>query len=215
MINIYTDGSCYARTMGTNNKGDGGWCALFEIEGNIEIISGFETNTTNNRMEMIAAIKAIEALPLGSNVKIYSDSQILINGMTGNSKRMKVWKDVCEARKKSPKYDMDCLKEKITILENSFKKSFKKAGPEKKINLEKKFIFQKEQLVNEFESKSGNFSKLAELANWDLWQKLEKIAHYHDIDWVWIKGHNGNKYNEVADHFASYAATNQKILELE
>ena len=53
MIKIYTDGSCL------KNPGNGGWAAIINREGNIKKISGSEKNTTNNRMELMAAIKGI------------------------------------------------------------------------------------------------------------------------------------------------------------
>jgi len=56
---IHTDGACIG------NPGPGGWAALIELEGAEQVISGREAATTNDRMELTAAIKALEALPLG------------------------------------------------------------------------------------------------------------------------------------------------------
>ena len=49
-----------------------------------------------------------------------------------------------------------------------------------------------------------NSSKKSVL-NQDLWKKLDNLNNYHDIEWVWIKGHNNNKYNEEADKYAVLA----------
>ena len=81
-INIYTDGSCQG-----NPGGPGGWAAIIEQGGQKRELSGHEDNTTNNRMEVTAAIKGLEATPEGSDVTIHSDSQYLVNTMTRNWKR--------------------------------------------------------------------------------------------------------------------------------
>src|SRR5918993_5719440 len=72
---IYTDGACIG------NPGPGGYAALIVIDGKEQIITGGNPATTNNRMEMTAAIKALEALPTGTTGTLRSDSQILIKGM--------------------------------------------------------------------------------------------------------------------------------------
>lgn len=72
---IHTDGAC------KGNPGAGGWGAVINIENKIFGISGYEPHSTNNRMEMIAAIKALESLDTKSEVHLYSDSQYLINTM--------------------------------------------------------------------------------------------------------------------------------------
>ena len=72
-VNVYTDGAC------SGNPGKGGYCAIL-IYGDIEkIISGFEDNTTNNRMEILAAIMGLKALKEPCKVNLYSDSQYLIS----------------------------------------------------------------------------------------------------------------------------------------
>ncbi len=91
-ITIYTDGSCL------RNPGPGGWGAI--VLGNAREpvrLSGGHPQTTNNRMEMTAAIKGLEAAPEGTAVAIYSDSQYLVNTMTLNWKRRKnqdLWKQL-------------------------------------------------------------------------------------------------------------------------
>ncbi|MGI6777999.1 MAG: ribonuclease HI [Acetivibrionales bacterium] len=72
-VEIYTDGAC------SGNPGDGGWGAILKYGEHEKEISGFEENTTNNRMELIAAIKALSVLKVACEVDLYSDSAYLIN----------------------------------------------------------------------------------------------------------------------------------------
>ncbi len=80
-INIYTDGGSQ------DNPGPGGWGAVIEQDGQKRELSGREARTTNNRMEITAAIKGLEATPEGSNVTVHSDSRYLVNTMTRGWKR--------------------------------------------------------------------------------------------------------------------------------
>ena len=81
-LTIYTDGSCLG------NPGPGGWGAIvFDASGEPQQLSGHEDHTTNNRMELKAAIRGLEAAPAGSMVVLHSDSSYLINTMTKNWKR--------------------------------------------------------------------------------------------------------------------------------
>tara|TARA_Y100001934_G_C11925983_1_gene573511 strand:- start:212 stop:667 length:456 start_codon:yes stop_codon:yes gene_type:complete len=74
---IYTDGACLG------NPGPGGWAAvIFDKEGKKKILKGNEESTTNNRMELIATIKAIEIIEYKSNIKIYTDSKYVIDGIS-------------------------------------------------------------------------------------------------------------------------------------
>lgn len=82
-IEIYTDGAC------DPNPGAGGWGAHMRYLGNIKEFCGGEVETTNNRMEMMGAIEALERLQAPSAVIVYSDSQYLVKGMT---QWMKGWK---------------------------------------------------------------------------------------------------------------------------
>ena len=70
---IYTDGAC------SGNPGEGGWGAILRYEGNEKELSGYEEETTNNRMELTAAVKALEALKEPCSVELYSDSSYLVN----------------------------------------------------------------------------------------------------------------------------------------
>lgn len=82
MIDIHTDGSCI------DNPGSGGWAAIIVEDGVTAKFHGREENTTtNNRMELLAAIKGLEAVPAGVDVRVHSDSQYLINTMTKGWKR--------------------------------------------------------------------------------------------------------------------------------
>lgn len=73
---IYTDGACLG------NPGPGGYAALIIFNGVEQVVTGNDPATTNNRMEMTAAIKALQVVPQGSSVILHSDSQIVIKGMT-------------------------------------------------------------------------------------------------------------------------------------
>jgi ribonuclease HI len=72
---IYTDGAC------KGNPGPGGWGALLEYDGRRKELFGGEPHTTNNRMELVAVIRALEALKRESDVVIYTDSQYVKNGI--------------------------------------------------------------------------------------------------------------------------------------
>lgn len=82
-VEIYTDGAC------SGNPGPGGWGAIL-VHGKVEKeISGAEAETTNNRMELIAAIKALQALKTSCRVDLYTDSTYVKDGIT---KWLKDWK---------------------------------------------------------------------------------------------------------------------------
>ena len=74
-VEIYTDGAC------SGNPGPGGWGALLRFGGVEKELSGGEAHTTNNRMELMAAISALEALKKSCAVDLYTDSQYLRNGI--------------------------------------------------------------------------------------------------------------------------------------
>ena len=74
---IYTDGAC------SGNPGPGGWGAvIFDKDNKQKNISGSEENTTNNRMELSAAIMALEEVNTNSEITIYTDSTYVKNGIT-------------------------------------------------------------------------------------------------------------------------------------
>jgi ribonuclease HI len=76
MVEIYTDGAC------KGNPGPGGWGALLRYKDKEKELWGAELQTTNNRMELMAAIKALSALTRAETVELYTDSKYLRQGMT-------------------------------------------------------------------------------------------------------------------------------------
>ena len=136
---IYTDGSC------DKNPGPGGWAAIIRRNDQEEIISGFAPDTTNNRMELTAALKALSSLKEGSTIVLYTDSEYLKRGI---SEWMPNWRT----------------------------RNWKRKG--------------------------------GKLANVDLWKALDKAIDRHNIDWQWVKGHSGNRYNQRVDRLAKNAMRN-------
>ena len=76
MIKIYTDGSCL------NNPGNGGWAAIINVNGEIKKICGNVKDTTNNKMELMAPIKALQEIEGNEQIEIYTDSQYVKLGIT-------------------------------------------------------------------------------------------------------------------------------------
>ena len=76
MIKIYTDGSCL------NNPGNGGWAAIISINDEVKKISGSVKDTTNNKMELMAPIKALQGIKEQQPIEIYTDSQYVRLGIT-------------------------------------------------------------------------------------------------------------------------------------
>jgi ribonuclease HI len=76
MIKIYTDGSCL------KNPGNGGWAAIININDKIKKISGSVKDTTNNKMELMAPIKALQEIKDQQPIEIYTDSQYVKLGIT-------------------------------------------------------------------------------------------------------------------------------------
>jgi ribonuclease HI len=75
-VEIFSDGAC------RGNPGPGGWGALLRYKGREKLLSGGEAHTTNNRMEMMAAIQALESLRRPCKVRVTTDSQYLHKGIT-------------------------------------------------------------------------------------------------------------------------------------
>jgi len=141
LVEIYTDGAC------SGNPGPGGWAAILLFKDKVKEIYGAEPETTNNRMEMTAAIKGLEALKFPCRVKLSSDSAYLINGFNNG------WLDNWQ--------------------KNGWKNSRKEP-----------------------------------VENRDLWERLLELSRIHDIQWLKVKGHADNKYNNRCDELA-VAAINQ------
>ena len=132
---IYTDGAC------RGNPGPGGWGVLLIANQHRRTLHGGDPETTNNRMELTAAIEALNALKGGQRVVLHTDS----------------------------KYVMDGINE---WLPNWKKRDWKTAAKKP-------------------------------VKNKDLWQALDEAVARHEIDWRWVKGHDGNPGNEEADVLAN------------
>ena len=143
-VEIYTDGAC------SGNPGIGGWGAYLTYKDNVKELSGSAENTTNNRMELVAAIEGLKILKKSSKVNLYTDSVYLKDGIT---KWIFNWQ------------------------KNNWKNANKK-----------------------------------DVKNKDLWIQLLEVVNKHDINWIWVKGHEGNEGNEIADNLATSAISNFKGL---
>ncbi len=77
VVEIFLDGACQG------NPGPGGYAAILRFGGSEKEITGCHPQTTNNRMELMAAIKALEQLSRPCKVRIYTDSNYLVKGITG------------------------------------------------------------------------------------------------------------------------------------
>lgn len=76
MVELFTDGAC------SGNPGPGGWGALLRYKGTEKELSGAELDTTNNRMELMAAIEGLRAIKRTCPVTIYTDSKYVLQGVT-------------------------------------------------------------------------------------------------------------------------------------
>ena len=76
IVRIYTDGAC------SGNPGPGGWGVVMRWNGHEKELSGGETETTNNRMELTAVIRGLEALKKACHVEVYTDSKYVQQGVT-------------------------------------------------------------------------------------------------------------------------------------
>ena len=113
MIKIYTDGSCIG------NPGKGGWAAIIIINDKKTQMTGSQKNTTNNQMELLAPIKALNKIPIGSKIQIFTDSKYVKSGITEwiHNWKKNGWKT---AKKQSVKNkelwtELDLLTEKFEI----------------------------------------------------------------------------------------------------
>jgi len=139
VVEIYTDGAC------SGNPGPGGWGAVLTYRGREKEICGGEPATTNNRMELMAAIQALETLTRPTTVHLYTDSVYVRSGIT------------------------------------SWLAGWKRNG----------WLTSAKQPVK----------------NADLWQRLEAAAAPHQVQWRWVKGHNGDPGNDRADALANRGLT--------
>jgi iron complex transport system ATP-binding protein len=134
MIEIYTDGAC------SGNPGPGGWGVLVRDGKGDKEFSGGEPATTNNRMELLAVIEALQSFSQPVQAKVYTDSQYVQKGI---SEWIHSWKQ----------------------------RGWKTAG--------------KDPVKNE-----------------DLWRRLDTLAAKHQLQWHWVRGHNGHPENERVDALA-------------
>lgn len=110
LVTIYTDGACLG------NPGPGGYAAVILEGGKRREISGGFRLTTNNRMELLAAIRALQSLKQPSRVVLYSDSQYLVKNYNGGS--VKRWKDKGWMRdRKNPAKNKDLWQELLLQVE--------------------------------------------------------------------------------------------------
>ena len=109
-INIYTDGAC------RGNPGPGGWGTILEYKGKVRELSGGENPTTNNRMELTAAISGLKALREPCKVTLWSDSQYLVKAI--NDGWLADWiKRGWKKSDKSPVLNDDLWRELASLLE--------------------------------------------------------------------------------------------------
>lgn len=135
-VTIYTDGAC------SGNPGPGGWAAIILRDGDdSETLTGGEPHTTNNRMELTAALEALRALNGPARVHLHTDSAYLSRAF--NDRWIAKWQ------------------------KNGWRTSSKKP-----------------------------------VKNKTLWQELVALNETHDVDWIWVKGHADDAYNNLADELA-------------
>jgi len=132
---IHTDGAC------SGNPGPGGWGAVLQYGETVRELKGGAPLTTNNQMELTAAIEALNALKRPVAVQLHTDSSYVKDGLT---KWIHNWK------------------------KNGWKTADKKP-----------------------------------VKNVELWQALDAAVARHQIEWHWVKGHNGDEMNERADALAN------------
>lgn len=77
-VDIYTDGAC------SGNPGAGGWCSILIYNGHEKVVSGYNKDTTNNRMEIFAVVQGLRQLKESCNVNVYSDSSYVVNAFNEN-----------------------------------------------------------------------------------------------------------------------------------
>lgn len=134
-VTIYTDGAC------SGNPGPGGWGAVLIYGQQEKRLSGGDKHTTNQRMEVTAAIRALQALKEPCRVLLYSDSAYLVNAFNRH------WLD----------------------------------------------NWQRNGWLN---------AKKQPVENQELWRELLAAASRHTVEWLKVKGHAGDKYNEICDTLA-------------
>ena len=133
-VRIYTDGAC------SGNPGPGGWAGIIIYKGIEKTVLGGDDHTTNNRMELMAAIESLKALKEKCKVELYTDSKYVKSGITD-------W-------------------------------------------------------ISGWKNKNWKSASKKDIKNIDLWKELDLVNNMHDISWHWVRGHNGDEYNEKVDLLA-------------
>ena len=133
-VEIYTDGAC------KGNPGPGGWGALLRYKGQEKELWGGELDTTNNRMELLAVIQALNSLKRPCAIHLYTDSQYVQKGIT--------------------------------------------------------------EWIHGWKARGWKTAAKEPVKNADLWRLLDAATGQHQIDWRWVKGHNGDPDNERVDLLA-------------
>ena len=134
VVEAFTDGAC------SGNPGPGGWGVLMRWNGAERELTGGEPDTTNNRMELMAAIQALEALKRPVPIRIHTDSQYVKNGIT--------------------------------------------------------------QWIHSWKRNGWKTAAKDPVKNADLWQRLDALVARHQVEFAWVRGHNGHVDNERADALA-------------
>jgi len=133
-VTLYTDGAC------DPNPGPGGWAALLIFGTHQKPLIGGDPKTTNNRMELQAALSGLQALSRPCHVQLHTDSIYVQKGVTEYLTRWKV-------------------------------KGWRTKGKQP-------------------------------VANRDLWEALDAALQRHTVEWIWVKGHAGDRYNEEVDRLS-------------
>jgi ribonuclease HI len=136
-VTIYTDGGCQG------NPGPGAWACVVQYQDKAWELAGAVPATTNNRMELQAAIQGFKALNRPCQVNVYTDSDYLRQGIT------------------------------------TWIRNWRQRG---------------------WRTKDGSPVK-----NQNLWSELDVLAGKHSVDWHWLKGHAGHRWNERCDTLATEA----------
>ena len=134
-VTIYTDGAC------SGNPGPGGWAAILMYKGIEKEISGGEKNTTNNIMELTAAVRGLQLLKYPCEVQLYSDSAYLVNGF-------------------------------------------------------------KQGWIYNWQRNNWKTSNKEPVKNREIWEELYNLTKIHKVEFIKVKGHSDNEYNNRCDKLA-------------
>ena len=198
MIKIYTDGSCL------NNPGNGGWAAIIIKNDEITEISGNEKNTTNNRMELLAPISALNKIKDELDIEIYTDGSCLTN--PGNGGWAAIINDEKEIRKISGS-EKNTTNNRMELLAPINALKDMKPGVEIKIYTDSQYVKNGiTEWINTWLANNWKTSKKEDVKNKDLWIELYNLNKSLNVQWNWVKAHDGNPMNEEVDLLAKKAA---------